>query len=41
MVLNGCEAGEMHRRVGIGSGLVECVMMTKQKQDVLGHRPRL
>ena len=36
MVLNGCEAGEMHRRVGIGDGLVECMMITKDKQEALG-----
>ena len=33
MVLNGCDAGEMHERIGIGEGLIECMMFTKEKQD--------
>ena len=36
MVLNGCDAGEMHERIGIGEGLVECMVFTKAKQKALG-----
>lgn len=36
MVLDGCDAGEMHERIGIGSGLVECMVFTKAKQEALG-----
>lgn len=36
MVLNGCDAGEMHERIGIGAGLVECMVFTKTKQEALG-----
>lgn len=36
MVLNGCDAGEMHERIGIGAGLVECMVFTKAKQEALG-----
>ena len=36
MVMNGCDAGEMHERIGIGDGLVECMMFTKAKQQALG-----
>jgi cation transport regulator len=36
MVINGCDAGEMHERIGIGLGLIECMAFTKAKQEVLG-----